>query len=107
MPENIVKRIKKAELEADKAIDTAKKKAISIINKAREKSEAETKSFESNSIERLKKFCAEKEKHYKVEAEQIKNNGEKAKTEYLKKIEAKFPTIKEKVSELIRKELCL
>ena len=107
MPENIVKKINHAELAADKIIEEARKKALALVGRAREKAEKGVKAFQEEALPRMKAFREEKKAGFGREAEKIRTDGEKAKTEYIKKIEARLPTIKKKVSELIRKELCL
>lgn len=107
MSENIVNKISKAEKEAEKAIESAKGKAHSMVENARKKIESDIESFEEASRENIKLFKGEKKALYKAEAVRLKKEGEAARESYQKDMEKRFSSVQEKVSELVRKELCL
>ena len=107
MSGDIIKEIKKAELNAEKIIENAKKAAVSMEKIAKESMEREIETFKKESIVRLGKFKEEKKSFFKAEAEKLKKNATKTLSEYKKEIEEKTPKIKDKVFELVKRELCL
>jgi len=107
MSEDVIRRIKVAEEEAEALIHAAKKRAHTEINEAVHTLEREIRSFQETSEERLKRFRDERVVFYKAEAERIREEGRKMAALYQAKMEEAFPNLKEKVGKLIKKELCL
>lgn len=107
MPENIINKIGKAETDAKKFIEDARKKAITLKTHAKKEMEESVTGFGKKCSENLKKYKEEKAGFYKSEAKKIEGEGRLSGEEFTKSIESKLPEIKKKVKESIRKELCL
>lgn len=107
MSENIVNKIQSVEREAEQEIEKAKKKGHAMVVNAGLFAEQAVKDFNSKLQEQLKKFREERTAFYKAESEKLRASGAKNRSAVEREMEGKLPEIKKRVTELVKKELCL